>query len=144
MVADEYSMRCLPTTICLGLCLCVTPLMFVPFDPLRGFVPNQFEPAATVTAYSHCKQSLTHEVNQSADTKIDRQQDAEDLQNGERLLITGRPRGCALLAMAARGTIISSLPPACRQAGTCRGNGERYAFRLPERSHLDVPAISSA
>jgi hypothetical protein len=54
----------------------VTPLRYSayvrPFDPLRRFV----EPAATVTAYSHCKQSLTHEVNQSADTKIDRQQDA--------------------------------------------------------------------
>lgn len=38
----------------------------------------------------------------------------------------------------------SSLPPACRQAGTCRGNSARYAFRPPERSHLDAPAISSA
>lgn len=27
--------------------------------------------------------------------------------------------------MAARGTMISSLPPACLQAGTCRGNGPR-------------------
>lgn len=57
------------TTICLGLCLCVTPLMFAPFDPFHCFVPNQFEPVATVAVYGHCKQSLTHEVNQSADTK---------------------------------------------------------------------------
>lgn len=88
MVVDEHSMRCLSTTICLGLRLCVTPLMFAPFDPLRRFVPNQFEPATTVAVYGHCKQSLTHEVNQSAG-KIDRQQNAEDLQNGERLLIAG-------------------------------------------------------
>ena len=55
-------------------------------DSLSDSVPHQFETAATVTAYGHCKQSLTHAVNQSAG-KIDCQQDAEDLQNGERLLI---------------------------------------------------------
>lgn len=55
------------------------------FDLLFDSVPHQFETAATVAVYGHCKQSLTHEVNQSAG-KIDRQQDAEDLQNGERLL----------------------------------------------------------
>ena len=32
----------------------------------------------------------------------------------------------------------SSLPPACRQTGACRGSGARYAFRPPERSYLDV------
>lgn len=117
-------MRCLSTTICLGLCLCVTPLMFAPFDPFHCFVPNQFEPVATVTVYGHCKQSLTHEVNQCRH-KRDRQQDAEDLQNGEKLLIEGGPKDCALLVMAARGTMISSLPPACRQAETCRGRGAR-------------------
>lgn len=58
MVVDEHSMRCLATTICLELCLCVTPLMFVPFDPFRGFTPNQFEPAATVAINRHSKQAL--------------------------------------------------------------------------------------
>lgn len=60
--------------------------MFAPFNPFRCFVPNQFEPAATVAINRHSKQALAYETNQSAG-KIDRQQDAEDLQNGERLLI---------------------------------------------------------
>ena len=62
--------------------------MFAPFNPFRCFVPNQFEPAATVAINRHSKQALAYETNQSAD-KIDRQQDAEDLQNGKRLLIEG-------------------------------------------------------
>ena len=118
-------MRCLPTTICLGLCFCVTPLMFAPFNPFRCFVPNQFEPAATVAINRHSKQALAYETNQSAG-KIDRQQDAEDLQNGKRLLIEGSPKDCALWVMAVHGTMISSLPPACRQAGTCRGSGANF------------------
>ena len=122
---DEHSMRCLPTTICLGLCFCVTPLMFAPFNPFRCFVPNQFEPAATVAINRHSKQALAYETNQSAG-KIDRQQDAEDLQNGKRLLIEGSPKDCALWVMAVHGTMISSLPPACRQAGTCRGSGANF------------------
>lgn len=47
-----------------------------------------------------------------------------------------RPRDCALLVMAARGTAVSSLPPACRQTGACPGSGERYALRPPERSYI--------
>ena len=62
--------------------------MFAPFNPFRCFVPNQFEPAATVVINRHSKQALAYETNQSAG-KIDRQQDAEDLQNGKRLLIEG-------------------------------------------------------
>ncbi|WP_288517286.1 hypothetical protein, partial [uncultured Bifidobacterium sp.] len=42
---------------------------------------------------------MTHEVNQCRH-KRDRQQDAEDLQNGEKLLIEGSPKDCALLVMA--------------------------------------------
>lgn len=57
-------------------------------DLLFDSAPHQFETAATVTVYGHCKQALAYETNQSAG-KIDRQQDAEDLQNGERLLIAG-------------------------------------------------------
>ena len=38
----------------------------------------------------------------------------------------------------------SSLPPACRQAGTCRGSGARYVFRPPERSYLDALTSSPA
>lgn len=46
--------------------------------------------------------------------------------------------------MAVQGTMTSSLPPACRQAGTCRGSGARYAFRPPERSYLDALTSSPA
>lgn len=46
--------------------------------------------------------------------------------------------------MAVQGTMTSSLPPACRQAGTCRGSGARYVFRPPERSYLDALTCSSA
>ena len=46
--------------------------------------------------------------------------------------------------MAARGTMISSLPPVCRQTGACQGSGERYAFRPPERSYLDALTCSPA
>lgn len=56
------------------------------FDLLFDSVPHQFETAATVTVYGHCKQSLTHEVNQSAD-KVDYQQDTENLQDREVLLV---------------------------------------------------------
>ena len=46
--------------------------------------------------------------------------------------------------MAVQGTMTSSLPPACRQAGTCRGSGARYVFRPPERSYLDALTSSPA
>ena len=62
MMVDEYSMRCLSTTICLGLCLCVTPLMFAPFNPFHYFVPNQFEPVATAAINCHSKQALAYEA----------------------------------------------------------------------------------
>ena len=56
------------------------------FDLLFDSVPHQFEPAATVAVYGHCKQSLTYEVDQGAD-KVDYQQDTENLQDREVLLV---------------------------------------------------------
>lgn len=76
-------------------------------DLLFDSVPHQFEPAATVAVYGHCKQSLTHEVNQSAG-KIDRQQDAEDLQNGERLLIKVLQYEQVLPKQCSRGGMIGN------------------------------------
>lgn len=76
MVVDEHSMRCLPNTICLGLPFALLRLCSPRSIRSVGFVPNQFEPVATVAINRHSKQSLTYEVDQGADTKIDRQQDA--------------------------------------------------------------------
>lgn len=56
------------------------------FDLLFDSVPHQFESAATVAVYGHCKQSLTYEVDQGAD-KVDYQQNTENLQDREVLLV---------------------------------------------------------
>ena len=36
--------------------------MFAPFDPFHCFVPNQFEPVATVAINRHSKQAVTYEA----------------------------------------------------------------------------------
>lgn len=41
--------------------------------------------------------------------------------------------------MAARGTIISSLPPACLQAGTCRGSGPRGTPSIRRNARIWTP-----